>query len=151
MHSAAQCPEGQRTIILDSSQLSLQIHESIGHPIELDRVLGMEANFAGMSFLTIDKLRKLKYGSDIVNVVADARLEHGPGLGTFAYDDEGVPAQCTQIISDGLFTGYLSSRETAAAVIGEKRSNGTMRTRELESPADDSHDQHQHQSRHVEL
>ncbi|MBZ5694985.1 MAG: TldD/PmbA family protein [Acidobacteriia bacterium] len=126
LHTAAQCPEGQKTIILGSSQLGLQIHESIGHPIELDRVLGMEANFAGMSFLTTEKLRHLKYGSDIVNVVADARLEHGPGLGTFAYDDEGVPAQCTPIITNGLFTGYLSSRETAAS-IGEKRSGGTMR------------------------
>ncbi len=126
LHSAAQCPEGRKTIILGSSQLGLQIHESIGHPIELDRVLGMEANFAGMSFLTTEKLRKLKYGSDIVNVVADARLEHGPGLGTFAYDDEGVPAQCTPIITNGLFTGYLTSRETAAAV-GEKRSGGTVR------------------------
>ena len=74
LHSAAQCPEGTQTIILGGSQLGLQIHESIGHPIELDRVLGQEANFAGMSFLTLDKLRKLKYGSDIVNVVADARL-----------------------------------------------------------------------------
>ena len=127
LHSAAQCPEGQRTIILDSSQLGLQIHESVGHPMELDRVLGMEANFAGMSFLTTDKLHKLKYGSEIVNVVADARLEHGPGLGTFAYDDEGVPAQCTRIITEGLFTGYLTSRDTAAA-IGDKRSNGTMRS-----------------------
>ncbi|MGH9713267.1 MAG: TldD/PmbA family protein [Candidatus Acidiferrales bacterium] len=127
LHSAAQCPEGESTIILGSSQLSLQIHESIGHPIELDRVLGQEANFAGMSFLTVDKLRKLKYGSEIVNVVADARLEHGPGLGTFAYDDEGVPAQCTPIITNGLFTGYLSNRETASS-IGETRSNGTMRT-----------------------
>ena len=126
LHAAAQCPQGQSTIILDSSQLGLQIHESIGHPIELDRVLGMEANFAGMSFLTTEKLRKLKYGSDIVNVVADARLEHGPGLGTFAYDDEGVPAQCIPVISNGLFTGYLSSRETASA-IGEKRSGGTVR------------------------
>ena len=126
LHSAAQCPEGRKTIILGSSQLGLQIHESIGHPIELDRVLGMEANFAGMSFLTTEKLRKLKYGSEIVNVVADARLEHGPGLGTFAYDDEGVPAQCTPIISNGLFTGYLTSRETAPA-IGEKHSGGTMR------------------------
>ena len=126
LHSAAQCPEGQSTIILESSQLGLQIHESIGHPIELDRVLGMEANFAGMSFLTVEKLRKLKYGSEIVNVVADARLDHGPGLGTFAYDDEGVPAQCTPIITNGLFTGYLSNRETASA-IGEKRSGGTMR------------------------
>ena len=127
LHSAAQCPEGTGTIILGASQLSLQIHESIGHPIELDRVLGQEANFAGMSFLTVEKLRKLQYGSEIVNVVADARLAHGPGLGTFAYDDEGVPAQCTPIITNGLFTGYLSNRETAAA-IGEKRSNGTMRT-----------------------
>ena len=126
LHSAAQCPEGHKTIILGGSQLGLQIHESIGHPIELDRVLGMEANFAGMSFLTTDKLRKLKYGSDIVNVVADARLDHGPGLGTFAYDDEGVPAKCTPIITDGLFTGYLSSRETAPA-IGEKCSGGTVR------------------------
>jgi TldD protein len=126
LHSAEQCPESRGTIILESSQLGLQIHESIGHPIELDRVLGMEANFAGMSFLTVDKLRNLKYASDIVNVDADARLEHGPGLGTFAYDDEGVPAQCTRIITDGEFTGYLSSRETASA-IGEKRSNGTMR------------------------
>ncbi|HEV2340592.1 MAG TPA: TldD/PmbA family protein [Candidatus Acidoferrales bacterium] len=127
LHRAAACPEGQRTIILDSSQLGLQIHESIGHPIELDRVLGMEANFAGMSFLTLEKLNSLRYGSDIVNVVADARLDHGPGLGTFGYDDEGVPAQCTPIISNGLFTGYLTNRETAAA-IGQSRSNGTMRT-----------------------
>ena len=126
LHSAAQCPEGHKTIILGSSQLGLQIHESIGHPIELDRVLGMEANFAGMSFLTTEKLGKLRYGSGIVNVVADARLEHGPGLGTFAYDDEGVPAQCTPVITNGLFTGYLSSRETAAS-IGEKRSGGTVR------------------------
>jgi TldD protein len=126
LHSGAQCPEGQRDIILGSSQLGLQIHESIGHPIELDRVLGMEANFAGMSFLTLDKLGKLRYASDIVNVVADARLEHGPGLGTFGYDDEGVPAQCTDIIKNGLFTGYLSDRETAAT-IGLQRSGGTMR------------------------
>jgi TldD protein len=126
LHSAAHCPEGTSTIILGGSQLGLQIHESVGHPSELDRVLGQEANFAGMSFLTVDKLRKLRYGSEIVNVVADARLEHGPGLGTFAYDDEGVPAQCTPIITNGLFTGYLSNRETASA-IGETRSSGTMR------------------------
>src|SRR5947209_6898181 len=112
LHQAPQCPEGKFTIILGSSQLGLQIHESVGHPIELDRVLGMEANFAGTSFLTIDKLRTLKYGSELVNVVADARQEHGPGLGTFAFDDEGVPAQCTPIISNGLFTGYLKARAT---------------------------------------
>jgi len=126
LHHADQCPEGTFDIILDSSQLGLQIHESIGHPIELDRVLGMEANFAGTSFLTLDKLRTLRYGSELVNVVADARQEHGPGLGTFGFDDEGVPAQCTPIIANGLFTGYLSSRETAHT-IDENRSGGTMR------------------------
>jgi TldD protein len=126
LHKAEQCPQGRFDIILDSSQLGLQIHESIGHPIELDRVLGMEANFAGTSFLTLDKLRSLRYGSDLVNVVADATQQHGPGLGTFAFDDEGVPAQCTPIITQGLFTGYLSSRETAHA-IGAEQSSGTMR------------------------
>jgi TldD protein len=127
LHSAAQCPQKTGTLLLGGSQLGLQIHESVGHPIELDRVLGEEANFAGTSFLTLDQLNKLRYGSDIVNVVADARLEHGPGLGTFAYDDEGVPAQCTDIIKDGQFRGYLSNRETAH-LIGLKRSSGTMRT-----------------------
>jgi TldD protein len=126
LHKAEQCPEGVFTIILDGSQLGLQIHESVGHPIELDRVLGMEANFAGTSFLTFDKLRSLRYGSDLVNVVADARQEHGPGLGTFGFDDEGVPAQCTPIITNGLFTGYLSSRETAPAIASD-RSGGTLR------------------------
>jgi TldD protein len=126
LHHADKCPEGVFDIILESSQLGLQIHESVGHPIELDRVLGMEANFAGTSFLTLDKLRSLRYGSDLVNVVADARQEHGPGLGTFAFDDEGVPAQCTPIITNGLFTGYLSSRETAHT-IGSNRSGGTLR------------------------
>jgi TldD protein len=124
---ADQCPAGTFDIILDSSQLGLQIHESVGHPIELDRVLGMEANFAGTSFLTLEKLRTLRYGTDLVNVVADARDEHGPGLGTFGYDDEGVAAQCTPIITKGLFTGYLSSRETAHTV-GLDRSGGTLRS-----------------------
>lgn len=126
LHSAERCPEGKFDLILDSSQLGLQIHESIGHPIELDRVLGMEANFAGTSFLTLDKLRTLKYGSEIVNVVADATAAHGPGLGTFAYDDEGVAAQRTPIITNGLFTGYLTSRDTAAT-IGAARGGGCMR------------------------
>ena len=126
LHRADQCPEGVRDLILESSQLGLQIHESIGHPIELDRVLGTEANYAGTSFLTLDQLGRLRYGSEIVNVVADARPEHGPGLGTFAFDDEGVAAQSTDIIRNGEFVGYLASRETAPAV-GLARSNGTMR------------------------
>jgi len=127
LHSAAQCPQKTSTLILGGSQLGLQIHESVGHPIELDRVLGQEANFAGTSFLTLDQLNKLRYASDIVNVVADARLDHGQGLGTFAYDDEGVPAQCTDIIKAGQFRGYLSNRETAH-LVGLNRSSGTMRT-----------------------
>ena len=126
LHSAMQCPEGRFDLIVDGSQLALQVHESIGHPIELDRVLGSEANYAGMSFLTLDKLNHLRYGSEIVNAVCDARPEHGPGLGTFLFDDEGVPAQSADIIRDGQFVGYMTSRETAAAV-GAQRSNGTMR------------------------
>jgi len=127
LHTAAQCPEKHGTLILAGNQLGLQIHESIGHPIELDRVLGQEANFAGTSFLTLDQLNQLKYASPIVNVVADARLDHGPGLGTFAYDDEGVAAQCTDIIKEGQFRGYLSNRETAR-LAGLERSSGAMRT-----------------------
>jgi len=126
LHKADQCPSGVKDIILEGSQLGLQVHESIGHPIELDRVLGTEANFAGLSFLTLDKLGTLKYASDIVNVVADATPAHGPGLGTFAYDDEGVAAQATPIVKDGLFVGYLTSRETSAAA-GQARSGGAMR------------------------
>jgi len=126
LHAADQCPEGLYDLILDSSQIGLQVHESIGHPIELDRVLGSEANYAGMSFLTLDKLNNLRYGSDIVNAVCDARIEHGPGLGTFAFDDEGVPAQSADIIRAGQFVGYMTSRETASAA-GQQRSNGTMR------------------------
>src|SRR5437870_8684280 len=126
LHRADRCPEGEFDLILDSSQLALQIHESIGHPIELDRVLGSEANYAGMSFLTLDQLNRLRYGSEIVNVVCDARAAHGPGLGTFAFDDEGVPAQSIDVIRHGRFTGYMTSRETAAAV-GATRSNGCMR------------------------
>lgn len=123
LRGAKACPDTTTTIILSPDQMALQVHESIGHPIELDRVLGMEASFAGTSFLTLDKLGSLRYGSDIVNVVADATV---PGaLGTFAYDDEGVPAQRVDIVRDGMFVGYLSSRETAP-VLGQT-SNGTMR------------------------
>ena len=114
---------GTTTVILDGSQVALQIHESCGHPIELDRVLGTEAAFAGTSFLTTDKLGTLMYGSRLVNMTADATIPGG--LGTFGFDDEGVPAQSTPIVREGLFVGYLTSRETAAAL--GQRSNGTMR------------------------
>ena len=109
-----QCPTKETTIVLDNNQMAIQIHESIGHPIEYDRVLGMEASFAGTSFLTPEKLNKLKYGSDIVNVFADATIPYG--LGSFAYDDEGVPAQRVPIIDKGLFVGYLTSRDTAPSL-----------------------------------
>ena len=114
---------GTTTVILDGSQVALQIHESCGHPIELDRVLGTEAAFAGTSFLTTDKLGTLMYGSTLVNMTADATIPGG--LGTFGFDDEGVPAQSTPIVREGLFVGYLTSRETATAL--GQRSNGTMR------------------------
>ncbi len=126
LHSARQCPTGEMTLILDGSQLALQVHESCGHPAELDRALGSEINFAGTSFLTPDKLGGYRYGSDIVNLVADATQATSPGgLGTFAYDDEGVPAQCAHIVRDGVFVGYLSSRETAGEI--GSQSTGAMR------------------------
>ena len=117
------CPPGVRTVVLDSSQVALQIHESCGHPTELDRALGMEASFAGTSFMTPDKLNNLKYGSDLVTIVADATLPNG--LGSFGFDDEGVPAQRFDIIRDGVFRNYLMDRETAAMLGME--SNGTSR------------------------
>jgi len=120
---AAPCPDTETTIIIGGPQMALQVHESCGHPIELDRVLGTEISLAGGSFMTVDKLKKLQYGSKIVNITADATNKGG--LGTFGYDDEGVKAQRTPIIRKGKFVGYLTSRETAP-VIGQ-RSNGTMR------------------------
>src|SRR5256714_4001 len=121
--TAAQCPSGVKTLILDASQTALQIHESCGHPTELDRVFGMEAAYAGTSFMTPEKLNHLQYGSPQVTITADALTP--TGLGTFGWDDEGVPAQRTFLIKEGLFVGYLTSRETAS-VLGQQ-SNGTMR------------------------
>ena len=109
--SAKSCPSGKMDIILESSQLALQIHESCGHPTELDRVLGEEASFAGTSFLTPDKLGKFKYGSDIVNIVADATAPFA--IGGFAYDDEGIKAKKIYLVKNGEFVGYLNSRETS--------------------------------------
>ena len=122
--SAADCPSEHTTLILDSGQMELQIHESIGHPIELDRVLGMEEAYAGTSFLTPDDRGRLRYASDLVNITADATLPGG--LGSFAFDDEGVPAQSTPVIRDGIFESFMTSRETATT-IGQDASSGTMR------------------------
>jgi TldD protein len=108
---------------LDGSQLALQVHESIGHPIELDRILGTEASFAGTSFLKPEMVGNFRYGSEKVNVSADATILGG--LGTFGFDDEGIKAQRVPILSDGILVNLLTSRETAP-VMG-KESNGTMR------------------------
>jgi TldD protein len=122
--SAPQCPPGRTTIVLDPSQLYLQVHESCGHPSELDRVFGTEASYAGTSFLTTDKLDShFRYGSELVDIVADATAPGG--MGTFGWDDEGVEAQAVPRVKEGIFVGYLSSRETAPRI--GRRSGGAMR------------------------
>ncbi len=109
---ADQCPSGEVDVILDSSQLALQIHESVGHATELDRILGWEAAFAGTSFLPLDQLGSFRYGSPLMNITADATI---PGaLGTFGYDDEGTPAQSVTIVDQGIWKGVLSGRDSAA-------------------------------------
>ena len=118
------CPSNIVTdIIIGSAQLALQIHESCGHAIELDRVLGAEAAYAGTSFLTTDKLNNFRYASDVVNITADSLRV--PGLGSFGWDDEGVPSQSTPIVTNGDFVGYLMSRETASGL--GLTSNGCVR------------------------
>ncbi|MBC8527591.1 MAG: TldD/PmbA family protein [Candidatus Cloacimonetes bacterium] len=122
--SAPDCPIGEKDLIIGGGQLALQIHESISHPSELDRVLGMEANYAGRSFITMDLYKNYHYGSPIVNVVADATVP--TGLATFGYDDDGVRAQRYHIIQNGLYQMYLTNRELAH-VIDDKRSRGCNR------------------------
>jgi TldD protein len=127
--TAKPCPSGVTDIVIQSSQLALQIHESCGHAVELDRALGMEASFAGTSFLTPDKLGQTQYGSEAINITADGRTPGG--LGTFGWDDEGVPAQRVPVIERGRFVGYLSDRETAAQIgrtsSGASRADGWNR------------------------
>jgi TldD protein len=116
-------PSGIRTtLILKPTNLWLTIHESVGHPTELDRVYGYESNFAGTSFATTDKLGKLQYAAPWVNFRAD-RTQPG-GRGTMGYDDEGVPAQNWPIVKDGLLVDYLTDRETAYR-LGRPGSNGS--------------------------
>jgi TldD protein len=121
--TAPPCPAGARDLVLDSSQVALQIHESCGHPAELDRALGTEISLAGGSFMQPELVGKLVYGSPIVTLVADAKS--AGGMGTFGWDDEGVAAGTHALVKDGLFVDYLSSRETAAAL--GRASTGTMR------------------------
>ncbi len=110
--TAPECPEAVTDLILGSEQMALQIHESVGHAIELDRILGWEAAFAGTSWLDLGQLGSLRYGSDLMNITADATL---PGaLGSFGYDDEGTPAQRVPIVESGTWVGVLSGRDSAS-------------------------------------
>lgn len=121
--AAPKAPAGRFDLIVGSSQLALQVHESCGHPTELDRAMGLEISLAGGSFLQPSMLGSFRYGSPLVNIVADATL---PGsIGSFAFDDDGVPAQRFHLVENGMFVGYLTGRDTAP-VIG-RSSNGTVR------------------------
>jgi len=123
LSSAPECPSITGNVVLESSVVGLVIHEIIGHPLELDRVFGSERNFSGTSFATTDQLDKLQYAAPIVTVVSDAT--HSYGLGSFGYDDEGIKAHKVDLIKNGILTGYLSSRETAALI--SRPSSGAMR------------------------
>src|SRR4029079_607697 len=114
--TAPACPAGTTTLILDSEQLALQIHESVGHAIELDRILGWEAAFAGTSWLDLTQLGSLRYGSDLMNIVIDPTIPGG--LGSFGYDDEGTPATRRHAVKDGLWVGVLAGRDSAAVAAG---------------------------------
>lgn len=114
---------GKFDLVLDPSHLFLTIHESVGHSTELDRALLWEANYAGTSFLTPDKTGKLQFGSKMVNFFAD-RTQQG-GLATIGWDDEGVPGQKWELVKDGLFVGWQTTR-SLAPLIGEKSSRGCL-------------------------
>lgn len=120
--NAEKCPSTTTDLILTGDQLALQIHESCGHPTELDRALGMEADYAGTSFLTPEKLKIFRYGSKHISIVADATVPSG--LGSFGYDDEGITAKQVYLVKNGMFTSYQSSRETAALLELEESSGG---------------------------
>jgi TldD protein len=122
--TAPPCPAGRATVILGGEQTALQVHESVGHAVELDRVLGAEASYAGTSFLDAGDAGSFRYGSELMSVTADATAPGG--LGTFGWDDEGVEAQAVPIVRNGVLAGFLSSRESAGA-IGLARSGGCCR------------------------
>ena len=109
---APQCPAGETDLILGGEQMALQIHESVGHAVELDRILGWEAAFAGTSWLDLARLGSLRFGSELMTITADATL---PGaLGSFGYDDEGTPAAPVDIVREGTWVGVLSGRDSAS-------------------------------------
>jgi TldD protein len=125
---APQCPSGSFDIILGGSQVSLQIHESCGHPAELDRVMGWEANFSGTSFLEVSQLDKLRYGSPVVTIVVDNTLPSG--MATCGYDDEGTKSGTSDIVRDGVLRGYEMSNDTARAI--GRTSNACVRAQSWE-------------------
>jgi TldD protein len=114
---------GKYDLVLDPTHLLLTIHETVGHPLELDRVLGYEANYAGTSFATLDKWKSkdFRYGSDKVTIVADRVQAHS--LGAVGYDDEGVKAQRWDLIKDGILVNYQAIRDQAG-ILGLKHSQG---------------------------
>lgn len=122
--TAPQVDDMVTDLVLDPLNLALTMHESVGHPTELDRALGYEESLAGRSFATPDKLHTLQYGSPIVNFVADNTLPGG--LATQGFDDDGVACQRWYVVQDGTFRGYSTSREVAAE-IGMPRSTGSTR------------------------
>ena len=121
---APQVESGRYDLVLDPEHLSLTMHESCGHPSELDRALGYEANYAGTSFLTTEKLGTFRYGSPHVNLVADNKEPET--LAATGYDDDGVACQKWDIVRDGIFVGYCTNREVAPK-IGQTRSRGSNR------------------------
>ena len=121
MHKAKPAPAGQKTLILHPTNLWLTIHESVGHSTELDRALGYEANLAGTSFLTTDKLGKFEFGSKMVNLVADKTQERA--IATCGYDDDGVKTSRWHLIKDGIFVDYQTTRDQAH-LIDQKASHG---------------------------
>ena len=121
MHKAKPAVPGQKTLILHPSNLWLTIHESVGHPTELDRALGYEANFAGTSFLTVDKLGKFQFGSPLCTIVGDKTQDKA--MATCGYDDDGVKTTSFPIIKDGTFVDYQTTRDQAH-LIGQKASHG---------------------------
>ena len=120
---APECPAGVMDVVIDAEQMQLQVHESVGHPTELDRVLGFEAAYAGTSFLHADDLGSLRYGSEAMNITADPTTP--TGLGSFAFDDEGVPAAPVPIVREGVLVGWMGSREVGFA--GSMRADGWSR------------------------
>jgi len=119
-------PSGKMDLVLDGPIMSLQIHESLAHALEMDRVMGVEESFSGTSYATVDQLGKLKIGSKLLNLYADLSIPFG--LATCGYDDEGVKAHRTDLIKEGILVDYLSSREYAA-LIGH-RSSGLEKVKE---------------------